>query len=196
MKKILPILKLTAQLATVQRTVGYRKDHFENDSEHSYQLALVCWSANEQYGLGLNNETILKVALVHDLVEVYAGDTDAHDKVKTLSKKENEARALEKLKSSYSGFKEMLNTIELYENQGNDEAKLVFFLDKVIPDVNIYNAGSSYYKDRKVTLDGWTKWLFSRVDYDSLNTQLKSLVDESIAEIKTNFQDIFYIEKP
>ncbi len=112
MKKIFPILKLTTELATINRTTGYRKDHFENDSEHSYQLALAAWSVNEQYNLGLNTEMILKLALVHDLVEVYAGDTDAHDKEKTLSKKENEAKAFEKLKSEYADFKEMLESRE------------------------------------------------------------------------------------
>lgn len=192
MKKIFPILKLTADLATINRTTGYRKNHFENDSEHSYQLALASWSANEQYNLELSNEIILKLALVHDLVEVYAGDTDAHDKAKIFSKKEDEAKAFKKLKSEYANFKEMLNVIELYENQGSDEAKLVFFLDKVIPDVNIYKAGSNYYKDRKVTLDGWENWLFSRIDYESLNPKLKLLVDESVVEIKANFQNIFY----
>ncbi len=194
MKKIFPILKLTAELATINRTVGYRRDHFENDSEHSYQLAMACWSANEQYSLGLNTEIILKLALVHDRVEVSAGDTDAHDKIKALSKKENEAMAFEKLKLEYANFKELLEMIELYESRGNDEAKLVHFLDKVIPDVNIYNAGSSYYKDRKVTFDGWTKWLFGKIDYDSLNSKIKLLVDDSILEIKTHFQDIFYKE--
>ncbi len=68
----------------------------------------------------------------------------------------------------------------------------MFFLDKVIPDVNIYNAGSSYYKDRKITFDEWTKWLFGRLDYNALNPKLKLLVDESVTEIKTNFQEVFY----
>ena len=195
MKKIFPIIDLSVRLSSVERTVGYMKNHFENDAEHSYQLALVSWSANEQYKLGLNNELILKLSLVHDLLEVYAGDTDAHgDKEKIALKNENEKRAFEKIKSVYSGFDEIIDAIEIYEVQNKDEAKLVFFLDKIIPDVNIYNCNSSYYKDRKVSYDGWRKWLFGRIDYDSLNEKLKFFVDESVAEVDRNFQEIFYKE--
>ena len=195
MKKILSAINLTTQLASIKRTTGYREGHFENDSEHSYQLAMVSWSANEQYNLGLDSELILKLALVHDLVEIYAGDTDAHsDKARIASKQENEKKAFDKLKTEYAEFKEILEAIEMYEKRESDEAKLVYFLDKITPDVNIYNAHSSYYKDRKVTLEGWKNWLFGKVDYNSLNTKLKLLVDESVNEFTIDFKDIFYKE--
>ncbi|HEV7423913.1 MAG TPA: HD domain-containing protein [Candidatus Paceibacterota bacterium] len=193
MQKIFPIIKLASKSSEVKRTTGYRDGHFENDSEHSYQLALVCWSANEQYNLGLNNELILKLALTHDLVEIYAGDTDAHDnKEEIASKEEREKIAIEKLTVEYSNFKDMLNAIKIYEERDTDEAKLVYFLDKITPDVNIYNSNSNYYKDRKVTLDGWVSWLFGKIKYESLNSGLKLLVDESVSYVKDNFQEIFY----
>ena len=193
MQKIFPIIKLATKSATVQRTTGYRNGHFENDSEHSYQLALVCWSANEQYNLGLNDELILKLALVHDLVEIYAGDTDAHEnKEEIASKEEREKVAIEKLNTEYANFKNILNSIKIYEEGNTDEAKLVYFLDKITPDVNIYNSNSYYYKDRKVTLECWVSWLFGKIKYESLSIGLKSLVDESVLYVKNNFQDIFY----
>jgi 5'-deoxynucleotidase YfbR-like HD superfamily hydrolase len=193
MQKIFPIIKLATRSATIQRTTGYRDGHFENDSEHSYQLALVCWCANEQYNLGLNDELILKLALAHDLVEIYAGDTDAHDnKEEIASKEEREKVAIENLNAEYANFKDILNSIKIYEERNTDEAKLVYFLDKITPDVNIYNSNSNYYKDRKVTLDGWVSWLFGKIKYESLSVGLKSLVDESVLYVKSNFQGIFY----
>jgi putative hydrolase of HD superfamily len=193
MQKIFPIIKLAAKSAEVKRTTGYRDGHFENDSEHSYQLALVCWCANEQYNLGLNNELILKLALAHDLVEIYSGDTDAHDNREEIaSKEEREKIAIEKLNIEYVNFKDILNSIRIYEERNMDEAKLVYFLDKITPDVNIYNSNSNYYKDRKVTLEDWVNWLFSKIKYESLSIGLKSLVDESVLYVKNNFQDIFY----
>lgn len=195
MKKILPIIKLAASSAGVKRTTGYRDGHFENDSEHSYQLALVCWCANEQYNLGLNNELILKLALVHDLVEIYAGDTDAHDNKEEIASKEvREKVAIEKLSIEYVDFKDILTSIKIYEERNTNEAKLVHFLDKITPDVNIYNSNSNYYKDRKVTMDGWVDWLFGKIQYEALSGNLKSLVDESVSYIKNNFQEIFYVE--
>lgn len=195
MKKIIPIIELTSKSAAVLRTVGYKDGHFENDAEHSYQLALACWSANEQYNLGLNNEIILKLALTHDLVEIYAGDTDAHASPEYLnSKAERERLALEQLKKEYNNFQDMLRTIEAYEKSDTDEAKLVHFLDKIVPDVNIYNSISNYYKERKVTYDGWKTWLFGKINYESMNSNLKLLVDESVQHVKNNFQNIFHQE--
>lgn len=89
MKKIAKLVTLTSDFAAVERVIRYRKDHFENDAEHSFQLAMLCWSANHQYALSLLDEKIIKYALIHDLVEVYAGDTDAQDdpeKIKTKKK--------------------------------------------------------------------------------------------------------------
>ncbi len=195
MQKVFPIIKLAVKAAEVKRTTGYREGHFENDSEHGYQLALVCWAANEQYNLGLNNELILKLALSHDLVETYVGDTDAHEnKDDIASKDERERIAIEKLNIDYADFKDILNSVKIYEERNTDEAKLVHFLDKITPDVNIYNSNSNYYRDRKVTVEGWENWLFGKIKYASLNHKLKSLVDDSVLYVKNNFQEIFYKE--
>jgi 5'-deoxynucleotidase YfbR-like HD superfamily hydrolase len=192
MKKIIPIINLAAKFATINRTIGYRDGHLENDAEHSYQLALVCWSANEQYKLGLNNELILKYALVHDLVEVYAGDTDAHDdEQKIAQKKEREEKALEEFKADFK-FDEITTTIDRYEKKQDVEAQLVYVLDKFIPNTNIYFGQANYYLSRKIDISTWRKWLNSKIDFDSLNIKLKPLVEESIKEIETSYRDTFY----
>jgi len=192
MKKIIPIINLAAKFAAVNRTTGYRDGHFENDAEHSYQLALVCWSTNEQYYLGLNNELILKFALVHDLVELYADDTDAHDdKQKIANKKEIEEKAFKDLKAEYK-FDEIIETIERYEKKKDVEAQLVYMMDKFIPDVNIHLSKGDYYHNRKIDLADWKKWLLSKIDYKTLDSRLKLLFDESVKEIESNFKDTFY----
>jgi putative hydrolase of HD superfamily len=193
MKKIIPIINLAAKLASVNRTIGYRKNHFENDAEHSYQLAMVCWAVNEQYDLELNDGLILKLALAHDLVEVYAGDTDAFDdKNKIANKKENEQKALETLKTDFPNFKELPQIIEKYEKQSDIEAQLVYVMDKFIADANIYYSAGDYYKSRKIDQKIWKKWLLSKIDLSKINPKLNFLVSESIEEIETKFRAMFY----
>ena len=146
MKKIIPIINLAATFASVKRTTGYREGHLENDAEHSYQLALVCWSANEQYDLGLKDELILKFALVHDLIEIYVGDIDAFDdKEKIATKKESEAKAFARLKAEYAPFEDMISAIERYEKKAEVEAQLVYVMDKFIVDANIHHSKGDYY---------------------------------------------------
>ncbi|KKQ28070.1 MAG: Metal dependent phosphohydrolase [Candidatus Magasanikbacteria bacterium GW2011_GWC2_37_14] len=193
MKKIIPIINCATRLALVNRTVGYRDGHFENDAEHSYQLALACWAANKQYNLGLNDELILKFALIHDLVEVYAGDVDAFgDPQQIVLKKENEKKAFAKLKTEFGQFEDIIGMIEKYEERKEIEAELVYVFDKLITDVNIYNSKGDYYKSRKIGVDGWKSWFLNKINYDSLDLKLKPLVDESIKEVEENFKSSFY----
>ena len=47
----------------------------ENSAEHSWHLAMACWAVAQHFKLDVNHEKLLKLALVHDLGEIDAGDT-------------------------------------------------------------------------------------------------------------------------
>ena len=195
MKKVIPIIKLTADFANVKRVLRYREGHVENDAEHIYHLAMVCWSANHQYELGLRDEKILKYALVHDLVELYAGDTDAFgDKERIASKKKNEADALRKLKQNYSEFHELFEAIDEYSEKINQEAHLVNIMDKLVAAVNIWHSKDDYHMRRKISIETWKKRLFEKIDYNLLDSRLKLIVDEVVHEAETTYRDTFFVK--
>ena len=51
-------------------------DRRENSAEHSLGiLPMACWSIAEAFELEVNHEQLLKMALIHDLGEIDAGDT-------------------------------------------------------------------------------------------------------------------------
>jgi 5'-deoxynucleotidase YfbR-like HD superfamily hydrolase len=185
--------ELAVKLSAIKRTVGYRPRHLENDSEHSYQLALAAWSANQQYNLKLNEEKILKFALVHDLVEIYAGDVDAHgSKKKILGKKTQEQKSLQQLKSDYPELTEIWNAVDEYELKNTLESRLVHTIDKLIAELNTYTANRNYYIKRKVTFENWLKWFYQKIDYETLDPKIKNIFDETISEVTQNHQNIFY----
>lgn len=62
----------------------------ENIASHIFRAAVIGWLLGERKG-GLNIERLLKIALVHDLCEVYAGDTTPYDSVLPRNKKKREA---------------------------------------------------------------------------------------------------------
>jgi 5'-deoxynucleotidase YfbR-like HD superfamily hydrolase len=196
MKKIIPIITLCADFAGVLRVLKYRVGHLENDAEHSYQLAMVCWSANHQYDLGLQDEKLLKYALVHDLVELYSGDTDAFgDEERLAQKTENEERSFQRLRQNYAPFNELLAAIETYREKQEPEAKLVNIFDKLIAETNILNSNDDYYIRRKVDLQKWKERLFSKIDYETLPDNMKRIVDEAVRETETVNKDIFFNRK-
>ena len=71
---------------------------YENSAEHSWHFALVAMTLFEYCELDdVNLDHVLKMAIVHDLVEIYAGDTPAQDINANIGKEEREREAADKL---------------------------------------------------------------------------------------------------
>ncbi len=69
----------------------------ENDAEHSWHLAMLAMILEEYSAEKICIERVLKIALVHDLIEVYAGDTFAYDAKGNEDKHEREVQAADRL---------------------------------------------------------------------------------------------------
>ena len=73
---------------------GSRK---ENDAEHSWHLAmmamLMCEHANEP----VDRLQVMEMVLIHDLIEIDAGDTYAYDTAGNKTKRERELKAADRL---------------------------------------------------------------------------------------------------
>jgi putative hydrolase of HD superfamily len=81
-----------------RQTLLADKSREETDAEHSWHFALMAMSLFEYVGIpGVDLDRVIKMALVHDLVEVYAGDTFAYDALGYESKARREADAADKL---------------------------------------------------------------------------------------------------
>ena len=86
------------KLKTVfRRTFLISDDRRENDAEHSWHLAAAAIILREYAAEPINLERVLKMAVVHDLVEIYAGDAFAYDERANEVKAEKESRAAERL---------------------------------------------------------------------------------------------------
>lgn len=154
LKSLAQFVKFTNDFRLVRRTFLARgRDDHENDAEHSYQMAMCAWFVNERMKLGLDTGKILRYALVHDLVEVYAGDTptvgiaarghSAEDK----HRRETEARA-RIVREWEEDFPEMVAAIEAYEAKTDEEALLIYTLDKTITKIsNMEDNGRNWHKN-------------------------------------------------
>lgn len=143
MEDLLKFVELTQEFKAVRRKVILAKEgRQENDAEHSFQLALLAWYIISSRKLDLDQDLCMRYALVHDLPEVYAGDTpsEVHKKyAQARSKKhEREERAIQKLMYEFPEFPQMHDLIRAYELKEDEESKFVYALDKIIPLMNIY----------------------------------------------------------
>ncbi|WP_292353964.1 HD domain-containing protein [Methylophaga sp. UBA1490] len=120
-------------------SVGERR---ENSAEHSWHLAMACWSIANHFKLQLNMETLLKLALVHDLGEIDAGDTFLYAKDRSAAH-HAERSCLQRL-SDHPG--NSINDLsDLWEEQelgDSREAMLLKVVDRLLPFLlNINNDG-------------------------------------------------------
>jgi putative hydrolase of HD superfamily len=127
----------------------------ENDIEHSYQLAMLCWYVISTEKLDLNLEKVFKYCLAHDLVEIYAGDTPffSEDSELKSSKQEREYQALQRIRSEQSTFPDLAEWIEGYEKREDPESIFVYSMDKIQPMANIILDNGRSWKREKVTID-------------------------------------------
>src|SRR5580700_7952445 len=89
---LLDFVSFTHEIREVKRSMWVKgEEQFENDSEHGYQLALIALYIIEENGLKLDAFKSMGIALVHDILEVYSGDTPVFASVDiTSTQKERE----------------------------------------------------------------------------------------------------------
>ncbi len=107
----------------------------ENDSEHSWHLAMFAMILQEYSAQKVNIERVLKITLVHDLVEVYAGDTFAYDEKANEDKLEREIKAAEKLFGELGGEQgaEIRALWDEFEAGETPEARYANAVDRLQP---------------------------------------------------------------
>lgn len=142
--ELVEFVRFTNLFRSVERLIWFRGvEGRERDGEHSFQLALVGWYLNERMKLKLDVTRIIMYALTHDLLEAYAGDacwspSAGYSTEPMHSKKDREYAALLRIKEEWGErFPTLLDGIEAYERQENEESRFVYALDKLITELNI-----------------------------------------------------------
>ena len=173
-------------------------DRLENSAEHSWHLAMACWSIAEQFELDVNHETLLKMALIHDLGEIDAGDTFLYAKARNDAHID-ERTGMQRLQNERGNGIGNLN--ELWEEQetGNSpETKLIKVVDRLLPFLlNITTKGQTWTElniTRKQVINAHAfiadsfptlhDWMLKQIDYATEKGWL--VLDEDNGEKDSN----------
>ncbi len=195
LKEIFSFIEFLNRFQAIERNVKVNgRKAMENDAEHSYQLAMICWQLADTKKLKLNKEKLLKYALVHDLVEVYAGDTDPHKSSKKHihSKNEREMAAMKKIQNNFTAFKSLNQAIKDYEDRKDKESRFVYIVDKILPVINTFNVKDKYYAKNGVTLEKYISWIAKRRgSIDLKNIYLKDTIEELLEFLYKNKKGFF-----
>lgn len=124
----------------------------ENDSEHSWHLAMMCVLLSEYANEEINVLKTMTMVLIHDIVEIDAGDTYAYDDKGNESKREREVLAAERifhlLPEDQAQY--MRDLWEEFEEAQTPEAKFALTLDKVQPVMLNHITGGKAWREHQV----------------------------------------------
>jgi putative hydrolase of HD superfamily len=117
----------------------------ENSAEHSWHLAMACWSIARSLGIDLSEEKLIKLALVHDLGEIDAGDTFLYSKGRNSAHTE-ERECVKRLQTHRgNAINDLLELWEEQEYGKSIETKLLKTVDRLLPFLhNISSKGKTW----------------------------------------------------
>lgn len=128
---------------------GERK---ENDAEHSWHLAMMAVLLQEHMKEKADLAKVMTMVLIHDLVEIDAGDTYAYDEKGARTKREREVKAADRIfgllpEDQGTYFRELWEEFEAYETP---EAKFAHLLDNFQPLLLNDASGGKSWKEHGV----------------------------------------------
>jgi len=128
-------------------------DRHENSAEHSWHLAIAALLLAEYANQPVDTSRVIRMALVHDLVEIDAGDTFIYDTAGNLEKAAKEEKAAERIfgllpsdqRDAWRGLWKEL------EQRETVEAKFANALDRLLPVLHNYFTNGRSWKEHGIT---------------------------------------------
>lgn len=119
----------------IRRTYHVDNSGLENDAEHSWHLALMAMLLGEYAEGKPDCNRAIRMVVVHDLIEIYAGDTYAYDTKGYESKTDREKAAADKLFAQLPDDqnKEIRSLWEEFDAVETDDAKFANCMDRIQP---------------------------------------------------------------
>ena len=156
----------------------------ENDAEHSWHLCMLAITLEEYAEEGTDILKCIKMALIHDIVEIYAGDTYLYDEEGNKYKSEREMKSAEKIYGllDESQKNEFLRLWREFDEGETKEAVFANILDRIQPiTLNYLTKGEMWIKNgiRKEQVLN-KAWRVFKLAHPDISEYMMRIIDESV----------------
>ncbi|WP_205500709.1 HD domain-containing protein [Rufibacter psychrotolerans] len=130
-----------------RKTRLFNSDRHENDAEHSWHLTIMALVLAQHANEPIDILKVIKMLLVHDLVEIDAGDTFLFDAVLNHTNTEAERKAAQRIFGLLPQHQkeELIAVWEEFEAGETPEARFAKSIDRLEPILqNVSNAGGTW----------------------------------------------------
>jgi putative hydrolases of HD superfamily len=183
---ILEIIKLGEKLKFELRHSWLSNGRQESVAEHTWRVSLMAMLIQPYLTKKVNTSRLLKMIIIHDLVEAEAGDIPAFDTMDNHAAKEkktlNEIKSIEKIRDTLGDplGNELYNLWFEFENKETYEAKVANALDKLEVQIQHNEADLSTWLDIEHKM---SFMMDKHVRFDHTLQRLKDLIEDE-AEVK------------
>lgn len=125
----------------------------ENDAEHAWHMAVMAYLLREYSNEPVDISRVMIMCLIHDVVEIDAGDTYAYDEKGLATQKEREEAAKERIFSLLPKDQRMefVSLFDEFESNETAEARFAHAMDNFQPLILNHSNGGSDWKEHGVT---------------------------------------------
>ena len=183
LKYSVDFIKEIEKLKSVTRFNRTFDGRFENSAEHSWQGAIAAMVLQDYYPEKLDMEKVTSMLLIHDLGEIYAGDTWVFDDEKKLHSHDRELASIEKTMSLLPEEKylNMKNLWLEFEKGQSAEARYARVIDALVPLINYLEVSEFNYNPDNISADMvLEKKKFIKSESEELWKLTEELIQESV----------------
>ncbi|EKL5295070.1 HD domain-containing protein [Vibrio parahaemolyticus] len=182
-KQLALLIELDKLKSVLRRTrVKSAEGRLENSGEHSWHVALMAVLMEEHANAPVDICRVMKMLLIHDVVEIDAGGTFVYDTAATKEQAEKEIKAAERLFGMLptDQGQELLALWLEFEAAQSDDAKYAKALDRLIPMLLNYHTNGQSWKENSVTREQ-ALTINKRIEFGSVTLwdKAKELIEEA-----------------
>ncbi|MBR6107796.1 MAG: HD domain-containing protein [Oscillospiraceae bacterium] len=143
------LLEMDKMKNIYRQTYVLHENRKENDAEHAWHLAMLALVLHEYANEPVDLKTVLATVLIHDVVEIDAGDTYAYDAAGNATKAVREQKAADRLfgllpEEQGAYFRRLW---EDFEAGSTPEARFAAALDRIQPLMLNYEKGGLSWRE-------------------------------------------------
>ncbi len=168
-----------------RKTKLFNSDRNENDAEHSWHLAMMTIVLAEHSDVPIDVLKVLKMVLIHDIVEIDAGDTFIYDTEKNHTNTDEERTAANRIFGMLPKEQadELISIWEEFENGETHEAKFARSMDRFEPLLqNASNSGGTWVEFDVPYHKVYDKKSEIKDGSESIWSYAESLIDDGVGK--------------
>jgi putative hydrolase of HD superfamily len=146
------IIEIDKVKKIIRKSKLFDGTRFENDAEHSWTICIMAILLKEYSNFHINIERVIVMLLIHDIVEIDAGDTFLYSSERN-NVQNNEKKAAERIFGLLDNDQKdyFLNIWNEFEEKETNEAKFAAIFDRLEPLLQNYITEGYTWKKYNIT---------------------------------------------